>query len=159
MFLKAPLVYKRISSKFGMRLHPIFHKWRMHEGIDYVNKIGTPIKAIADGKVVYKGWIKGYGWSVEIKHKNGYTSLYAHLHKFKRNLRVGQWVKQGQIIAYLGNSGLSTGPHLHFGLMKNGKWVNPLKVKEVKITLWGKKRSKFLSYIQNFANQNNIALR
>ena len=83
MFLKAPLNYKRISSKFGMRFHPILHKWRMHDGVDYVNRVGTPIKAIADGKVIYKGWIKGYGWTVEIKHKNGYTSLYGHLKGFK----------------------------------------------------------------------------
>ena len=159
MFLKAPLTYKRISSHFGMRFHPILHKWRMHDGIDFVNKIGTPIKAIADGKIIYKGWIRGYGNAVEIKHKNGYISLYGHLHGFKRGLYVGKWVKQGQVIAYLGNTGLSTGPHLHFGLMHNGKWVNPFKVKEVKVSLYGKKRKNFLSYIQNFSNQNNIALK
>ena len=80
MFLATPLRYKRISSYFGMRLHPILHKWRMHDGIDFVNKIGTPIHAVADGKVIFKGWIKGYGKSIKIKHKNGYMTLYAHLH-------------------------------------------------------------------------------
>ena len=159
MFLRAPLKYKRISSKFGRRFHPILHKWRMHDGIDYVNRVGTPIKAIADGKVVYKGWIKGYGKAVKIKHKNGYISLYAHLHGFKRGLYVGKWIKQGQVIAYLGNTGLSTGPHLHFGLMHNGRWVNPMRVKGVKITLSGKKRRKFLSYVRHFSHQNNIALK
>ena len=160
MFLAAPLRYKRISSKFGMRFHPILHKWRMHDGIDYVNRIGTPIHAVADGKVVYKGWIKGYGRTVKIKHKNGYVTMYAHLHGYPRGIYVGRWVTQGQTIGYLGNSGLSTGPHLHFGVMRYGKWINPIKLrKSVKITLYGKKRKEFLAYIQNFTKENNIALK
>jgi murein DD-endopeptidase MepM/ murein hydrolase activator NlpD len=159
MFLKAPLKYIRISSYFGMRFHPILHVWRMHDGIDYVNKVGTPIHAIADGKIIYKGWIKGYGRSVEIKHKYGYISLYAHLHGWPKHLHVGEWVKQGQVIGYLGDTGLSTGPHLHFGLMHNGKWINFLKLKnQVKVTLWGKKRREFLSYIRQFTKRNDIAL-
>ncbi len=160
MFLPAPLRYKRISSYFGMRFHPILHKWRMHDGIDYVNRIGTPIHAVADGKIIYKGWIKGYGRAVEIRHKDGYMTLYAHLHGWPRGIYVGKWVKQGQVIGYLGNSGLSTGPHLHFGVMHYGRWINPLKIKNsARITLWGKKRRKFLSYIQKFTKQNNIALK
>ena len=160
MFLPAPLHYKRISSYFGMRFHPILHKWRMHDGLDFVNKIGTPIHSVADGKIVYKGWIRGYGRAVEIKHKDGYMTLYAHLHAWPRGLRSGEWVKQGQIIGFLGNSGLSTGPHLHFGVMHYGKWINPLKIKKsAKITLWGKKRKKFLSYITRFQKDYNIALK
>jgi murein DD-endopeptidase MepM/ murein hydrolase activator NlpD len=160
MFLAAPLRYKRISSKFGMRFHPILHKWRMHDGIDYVNRIGTPIHAVADGKIIYKGWIKGYGRAVEIKHKDGYMTLYAHLHGWPRGIYVGKWVKQGQVIGYLGNSGLSTGPHLHFGVMHYGKWINPLKLKHsVKVTLYGKQKQRFLAYIQNFTKENNIALK
>ena len=160
MFLPAPLKYKRISSYFGMRFHPILHIWRMHDGIDYVNKIGTPIHAVADGKIIYKGWIRGYGRAVEIKHKDGYMTLYAHLHGWPKGIYVGKWVKQGQIIGYLGNSGLSTGPHLHFGVMHYGRWINPLKIKNsARITLWGKKRREFLSYIQKFTKQNNIALK
>jgi len=159
MFLKAPLRYKRISSKFGLRFHPILHKWRMHDGIDFVNKIGTPIHSVADGKIIYKGWIRGYGRAVKIKHKNGYITLYAHLHKWPRGIYVGKWIKQGTVIGYLGNSGLSTGPHLHFGVMKNGKWINPLKIKNnVKITLYGKRKKEFLAYIKNFQKENNIAL-
>ncbi len=159
MFLPAPLKYKRISSYFGMRFHPILHKWRMHDGIDYVNRIGTPIHAVADGKIIYKGWIKGYGRAVEIKHKDGYMTLYAHLHGWPRGIYVGKWVKQGQVIGYLGNSGLSTGPHLHFGVMHYGRWINPLKIKNsARITLWGKKRKKYLSYIEKFAKDKNIAL-
>jgi murein DD-endopeptidase MepM/ murein hydrolase activator NlpD len=160
MFLKAPLRYKRISSKFGMRFHPILHKWRMHDGVDFVNKIGTPIHAVADGKIIYKGWIRGYGRSVKIKHKNGYMTLYAHLHGWPRGIYVGKWVKQGTVIGYLGNSGLSTGPHLHFGVMHNGKWINPLRLKNnVKITLRGIQRKKFMAYIENFSKANNIALK
>ena len=160
MFLKAPLRYKRISSRFGIRFHPILHKWRMHDGIDFVNKIGTPIHAVADGQIIYKGWIKGYGKSIKIKHKNGYITLYAHLYGWPRGIYVGKWVKQGTIIGYLGNSGLSTGPHLHFGVMHYGRWINPLKLKNnVKITLYGKKRKEFLSYIQKFVKENNIALK
>ncbi|WP_024791126.1 peptidoglycan DD-metalloendopeptidase family protein [Lebetimonas sp. JS032] len=157
MFLKAPLRYTRISSPFGMRFHPILHKWRMHDGVDFVNKIGTPIHSVADGKIIYKGWIRGYGRSVEIRHKNGYMTLYAHLHGWPKGIYVGKWVKQGTVIGYLGNSGLSTGPHLHFGVMHNGKWINPLKLKNnVKITLYGKKRRRFFAYIKQFTKENNI---
>ena len=160
MFLKAPLKYKRISSKFGMRFHPILHKWLMHDGIDYVNKIGTPIHSVADGKIIYKGWIRGYGRAVEIKHKDGYITLYAHLHGWPRGIYVGKWVKQGEIIGYLGNTGLSTGPHLHFGVMHYGKWINPMKIKNLaRITLWGNARKKYLSYIEQFVKNNNIALK
>ncbi len=160
MFLPAPLKYKRISSKFGMRYHPILHKWRMHDGIDYVNRIGTPIHSVADGKIIYKGWIKGYGKTVKIKHKNGYITIYAHLKSWPRGIYNGKWVKQGQIIGYLGNTGLSTGPHLHFGVMKNGRWINPVKIKNsAKITLWGKKRKQFLSYINSLQKEYNIALK
>jgi len=160
MFLQTPLRYKRISSYFGMRFHPILHKWRMHDGIDYVNRIGTPVHSVADGKVIYKGWVKGYGRVVKIRHKNGYITLYAHLHGWPRGIYNGKWVKQGQTIGYLGNSGLSTGPHLHFGVMHYGRWINPLKIKNsARITLWGKARKKYLSYIKNFIKENNIALK
>ncbi len=160
MFLPAPLRYKRISSYFGMRFHPILHVWRMHDGIDYVNKIGTPIHSVADGKIIYKGWIRGYGRAVEIRHKKGYMTLYAHLHAWPKGIYVGKWVKQGAVIGYLGNTGLSTGPHLHFGVMHYGKWINPLKIKHsARITLWGKKRKKYLSYIQHFEKDYKIALK
>jgi len=160
MFLKAPLKYKRISSKFGMRFHPILRKWAMHDGIDYVNKIGTPIKSVADGKVIYKGWMKGYGKTVKIKHKNGYITLYAHLNGYPRNIYVGKWVKQGQTIGYLGNTGLSTGPHLHFGVMKNNRWINPAKIKKsAKVTLYGKQKKEFLTYIKRFTKDYNLALK
>jgi murein DD-endopeptidase MepM/ murein hydrolase activator NlpD len=149
MFLSAPLKYTRISSGFGMRFHPILHVWKMHDGIDFVNRVGTPIHSVADGKVVYKGWIRGYGNAVEVKHRNGYMTLYAHLRAFS-HIRVGQWIKQGKVIGYLGNTGRSTGPHLHFGVMYHGRWINPVKIKKsAKIILYGKRRKMFLSYAKN----------
>ena len=160
MFLAAPLKYKYISSRYGMRFHPILHKWRMHDGIDYVNRVGTPIKSVADGKIIFKGWIRGYGRCIKIKHKNGYVTLYGHLHAFARYIHNGSYVRQGEVIAYLGNTGLSTGPHLHFGVMHYGKWINPAKLKHsVKITLRGKAKKAFLAYVKKFNTQENIALK
>ena len=148
MFLAYPMRFTKISSPFGRRYHPILHKWRMHDGIDFVNKIGTPIHTVADGKVIYKGRLGGYGNAVKIKHRNGYITIYAHMKKFA-HIRVGQYIKQGRVIGYMGNTGLSTGPHLHFGVMHNGKWINPVKIKKsAKIKLYGKKRKQFLAYKQ-----------
>jgi len=158
MFIPLPVRYKRISSGFGMRFHPILHKWRMHDGIDYVNKIGTPVHAVASGKVIFRGWMHGYGKVVKIKHPNGWITLYAHLRNWPRGISVGKWVKQNQVIGYLGNTGLSTGPHLHFGVMINGKWVNPNRIrKSARLTLWGKARKKYLSYIKKFSNEFQLA--
>ena len=161
MFLAYPMRFKRISSYFGMRYHPILHKRRMHDGIDLVNKIGTPIKSVADGKVIYKGWLGGYGKAIKIKHRNRYITLYAHLKGFA-HIRKGQWIRQGQVIGYLGNTGLSTGPHLHFGVMHYGKWINPLKIKKsAKITLYGKQRKAFkkeVALIQKKVN-NKVAMK
>jgi len=155
MFLAYPLRFTRISSPFGRRFHPILHKWRMHDGIDFVNKVGTPIHSVADGKVVYKGWMRGYGNVVEIRHRDGYLTLYGHLHKFA-HIRLGQYVRQGQTIAYLGNTGLSTGPHLHFGVMHYNKWINPVKIrKSVKVRLYGKRRKRFLAYAEQIDEQIN----
>jgi len=155
MFLAYPLRFKRISSKYGMRFHPILHKWRMHDGIDFVNRVGTPIHAVADGRIIYKGWIRGYGNVVKIKHKEGYITLYGHLHGFA-HIRNGQYVRQGQTIAYLGNTGRSTGPHLHFGVMHHGKWINPVKIrKSVKVRLYGKRRKRFLAYAEQIDEKMN----
>ena len=147
MFLPYPMRYTKISSPFGMRYHPILHRRRMHDGIDFVNKVGTPIKSVADGKVIYKGRLGGYGKAVKIRHQNGYITLYGHMKGFA-HIRVGQYIKQGRVIGYMGNTGLSTGPHLHFGVMRYGKWINPIKLKKsAKITLYGKKRKQFFKYI------------
>ncbi len=160
MFLAAPLRYRKISSYFGRRFHPILHKWRMHDGIDYVNRVGTPIHSVADGIVIYKGWLGGYGKTIKIRHKNGYITLYGHLRSWPRRIYVGKRVRQGDVIGYLGNTGLSTGPHLHFGVMRYGRWINPLKIKRsAKTKLYGRAKKRFLAYIQKFIKENNIALK
>ena len=153
MFLTYPMRFTKISSRFGMRFHPILHKWRMHDGIDFVNKIGTPIHSVADGRVIYKGWLGGYGKTIKIKHKNGYVTLYAHLHKYAK-IRKGEYISQGTIIGYMGNTGLSTGPHLHFGVMHYGRWINPIKIKKsAKIQLYGAKKKDFLAYTEKLKNR------
>jgi len=128
--LKSPLRFSYISSYFSKRrFHPILKVWRPHHGLDYVAPIGTPVASIGDGKVVFKGWKGGYGNLVEIRHKNNFRSRYGHLSRFAKGLHVGKRVKSGELIGYLGSTGLSTGPHLHFELHKNGAPVNPLRVK------------------------------
>ncbi len=135
---RVPCRYRRISSPFTMkRWHPILHRYRAHLGIDYAAPSGTPIKASAPGRVIYAGWKGGYGRVVEIQHINGYKTLYAHMSRFRKGIR-GKRVKQGEIIGYVGSSGRSTGPHLHFGLYHYGKPINPAR----KIVLVKKKKIK-----------------
>lgn len=126
---KLPVPGARVSSKFNpKRYHPVLKKYRAHLGTDYAAKKGTPIKVVADGKVVFVGRKGGYGNTIEVKHVNGYKSLYAHVSGFAKGMKVGKNVTQGQVIAYIGNTGLSTGPHLHLGLYKNNKAVDFEKV-------------------------------
>lgn len=128
-FLKAPLRYSHISSSFSRgRYHPILKIVRPHHGIDYVAPAGTPVSAIGAGTITYVGWKGGYGRLVEISHGNRFKSRYGHLRAFGKGIRSGQRVAQGQIIGYVGATGLATGPHLHFELLQNGSWVNPLKI-------------------------------
>jgi murein DD-endopeptidase MepM/ murein hydrolase activator NlpD len=129
-FLRSPVNFTRISSGFTTsRYHPVLHKFRSHKGVDYAAKRGTPILASGDGKVIFKGIKGGYGRTVIIQHGSKYSTLYAHLNGYQRNLSVGDKVKQGQTIAYLGSSGLATGPHLHYEFRVNGVHRNPLTVK------------------------------
>ncbi|MEW6012128.1 MAG: peptidoglycan DD-metalloendopeptidase family protein [Elusimicrobiota bacterium] len=129
MFLKAPLQYRRISSYFTYkRFHPVLRYVRPHLGIDYAAPSGTPISSVADGVVVYKGWKGGYGNYVEIKHQMGYVSSYGHLSRFA-SIYVGKRVKQGDLIGYVGATGIATGPHLDFRIKQDGKFINYLKIK------------------------------
>jgi len=122
-----PLRHVRITSRFSYRRwHPRLHRYRPHHGTDFGARRGTPILAVNFGKVIFSGRMGGYGKVVKIKHRNGYVSLYAHQSRIR--VKRGQYVKRGQIIGYVGNTGISTGPHLHFGLRKRGKWVNPMRV-------------------------------
>ena len=129
-FLRSPVNFTRISSGFtNRRYHPILHKFRSHKGTDYAAKRGTPIVASGDGKVIHKGRKGGYGRAIIIQHGTKYSTLYGHLNGYKRGLRVGSKVKQGQTIGFLGSSGLASGPHLHYEFRVNGVHRNPLTVK------------------------------
>ena len=145
MFLKAPLQFKRISSYFTQkRYHPILKYYRPHEGIDYAAPIGTPVSAIADGTVTKSQYSGGYGNLIILKHSNGYESYYGHLSKYGKGIRKGVRVKQGQVIGYVGATGLATGPHLDFRVKLNGKFINFLKIKMPPvITLKGQDKENF----------------
>ena len=128
-FLKAPLSYTRISSGFTYsRRHPITRKVRPHTGIDYAAPAGTEVMSIGDGVVVFKGFKTAEGNMVKIKHNSVYTSAYLHLSRYGKGLKVGDRVRQGQVIGYVGSTGYSTGPHLDFRIWKNGTPINPLKM-------------------------------
>jgi murein DD-endopeptidase MepM/ murein hydrolase activator NlpD len=128
-FLKAPLRFSRISSGYSnSRYHPVLKIRRPHHGVDYAAPRGTPIYSIGDGIVKEKRYAGGYGNMIMIKHNGTYSTRYAHLSKYASGLKVGQFVKQGEVIGYVGSTGLSTGPHLDFRFYKNGSPVNPLKV-------------------------------
>lgn len=127
--LRKPIAEGEMRSGFGFRRHPILGYSKMHTGVDWSNRIGTPILASGNGTVIKAEWDSGYGRRVEIQHANGYVTTYSHMSGFARNIRPGTRVQQGQVIGYLGNTGLSTGPHLHYEVMVNGHFVNPLKIK------------------------------
>jgi murein DD-endopeptidase MepM/ murein hydrolase activator NlpD len=122
MFLKSPLKFSRVSSRFGSRYHPVLKKWRAHKGTDYAAGSGTAIRAIGRGVVEYRGTKGGYGRHVRVKHNGTYSSSYSHLSKYKA--KSGQVVEQGDVIGYVGSSGLATGPHLHFEFYVRGKQVD-----------------------------------
>lgn len=126
-FIRTPVDFARISSKFNLgRRHPILNTIRAHKGVDYAAPRGTPVKATGDGKVIVAGRRGGYGNTVIIQHGSKYRTLYAHLRGFAKGIRSGSKVKQGQVIAYIGTTGLSTGPHLHYEFQVNGVHVDPL---------------------------------
>jgi murein DD-endopeptidase MepM/ murein hydrolase activator NlpD len=129
-FLKAPLNFRRISSFFSRRrFNPILKIWRPHHGLDYAAPAGTPVSASGDGTVVFVGKRGGYGNLVEVRHGNGYTTYYGHLSRIRKGIRRGKKVTQGDVIAYVGSTGLSTGPHLHYEMRINNRPLNPLSVK------------------------------
>ena len=157
-FLAKPVNYTRISSRFTYkRWHPILHRYRAHLGIDYAARPGTPIRAAGSGRVIFRGRKGGYGNTIIIRHQNGYKTLYAHMRAF--NKRVRGWVKKGQVIGYVGSTGISTGPHLHFGLYKNNRAINPNSVVKVtKSKLTGKKRKEFFAYIKKYKQDIELVL-
>ncbi len=129
-FLRTPVDFARISSHFNLkRKHPILHKIRAHRGTDYAASRGTPIKAAGDGKVIHAARKGGYGKTVIIQHGQSITTLYAHMHRYAKGIKKGARVKQGQVIGYIGSTGLASGPHLHYEFRVNGVHKNPVKVK------------------------------
>tara|TARA_B100000700_G_scaffold247081_1_gene276325 strand:- start:682 stop:1980 length:1299 start_codon:yes stop_codon:yes gene_type:complete len=127
--MKTPINGARLSSSFGKRKHPILGFTRMHAGTDFAAPKGTPIMASGDGIVIKSSWCGGGGNCVKIKHNSTYQTVYAHMSKFGRGIKKGVRVKQGQIIGYVGSTGLSTGPHLHYEVIENGKKINSQKLK------------------------------
>jgi murein DD-endopeptidase MepM/ murein hydrolase activator NlpD len=153
-FLRSPVDFRRISSRFGNRKHPVLNRMRLHKGVDYAARRGTPILASGDGKVIFKGRKGGYGRVVILQHGNRYQTLYAHMNGFKRGIRVGKSVRQGQTIGFVGSSGRATGPHLHYEFRVNGSHRNPLTVKlpnaaPIESTF----KNDFLAYAENLLSQ------
>jgi murein DD-endopeptidase MepM/ murein hydrolase activator NlpD len=124
-FLRAPLEFRRMSSGFGLRKHPILGDMRNHRGVDYAAASGTPVRSVGDGVVIRAGWGNGYGNVVEVRHRNGFVTRYAHLRGFAKSVRSGARVGIGEMIGFVGSTGLSTGPHLHFEVLVGGQHRDP----------------------------------
>jgi murein DD-endopeptidase MepM/ murein hydrolase activator NlpD len=124
-FLRAPVTFRRISSIFGRRKHPIFGEWRNHTGTDYAAAMGTPVRAIGDGVIIFAGKHGGYGNMIDIRHRNGMVSRYGHMRNFATGIKPGTHVAMGSTIGYVGMTGWATGPHLHFEIRVNGVAHDP----------------------------------
>jgi murein DD-endopeptidase MepM/ murein hydrolase activator NlpD len=127
--LRKPVPSARFSRGFGMERHPILGVMKMHTGVDWAAPRGTPIFAAGNGTVEYDKWVNGYGRQIRLQHSNGYETSYAHMSAFARGIKAGVHVRQGQIIGYVGSTGLSTGPHVHFEVIVNGRFVNPMRIR------------------------------
>jgi murein DD-endopeptidase MepM/ murein hydrolase activator NlpD len=132
-FLRAPLQFTRISSGFGMRRHPVLNTLRAHKGVDYAAPIGTPIRAAGDGRITFRGVKGGYGNVIVLAHSGGVETVYGHMHRFAQGVFVGKRVKQGELIGYVGMTGLASGPHLHYEYRVNGVHRNPASIKTVPV--------------------------
>ena len=156
MFLRAPLQYRRISSYFtNRRFHPVLRIFRAHHAIDYAAATGTPVSAIGDGTVKFAGWKGGLGNYIEISHPQSYASGYGHLSRIASTVRRGARVHQGQVIGFVGSTGLSTGPHLDFRFLQNGKPLNFLKTKarSVSKSVPGKALASFVESAKQYRRQ------
>ena len=123
--LKTPVDGARLSSRFGMRHHPVLGYSKMHKGVDFAAPQGTPVMAAGDGKIIKAQSVSGYGNYIRIRHNQEYETAYAHLSRYGRNMTVGKWVQQGQMIGYVGKTGLASAPHLHYEVLQRGKQINP----------------------------------
>lgn len=152
--LATPVKYTRISSKFTRaRYHPVLRKYRAHLGVDFAAPSGTPVKSAGVGTVSFVGTKGGYGKTVQINHGSGYSTLYAHLSRHAK-IKRGQKVAQGQVIGYVGSTGLSSGPHLHFGLYQNNKAINPFSVVKItKAALKPKEKEDFKNVMKSYEDE------
>ena len=131
-FLRSPLAFSRITSNFShRRFHPVLKSYRPHYGVDYGAPTGTPVRVTAGGVVEFAGWNQGGGRMIKVRHPNGYLTAYLHLSKFASSIRPGRRVSQGEVIGYVGATGLATAPHLDYRVQYNGSWINPLSLKSV----------------------------
>ena len=131
LFLRSPLPYSRITSQFShRRLHPVLKSYRPHYGVDYAAPVGTPVRATASGAVTSAGWDGGGGKTVKLRHPNGFLTAYLHLSRFAAGVRPGKRVVQGEVIGYVGSTGLATGPHLDYRVQHRGRWINPASLRE-----------------------------
>ncbi|WP_120952931.1 peptidoglycan DD-metalloendopeptidase family protein [Helicobacter sp. L8] len=151
-FLEKPVHYSRISSKFSHgRMHPILKEMRPHYGVDLAAKLGASVRAATEGHVIFMGYKGGYGRTIEIKYGKELRLLYAHLSAFTPGLKVHSYVKRGQVIGKVGSTGLSTGPHLHFGVYKNDRPIDPLgRIRTAKNQLNGQDKERFERYIRPY---------
>jgi murein DD-endopeptidase MepM/ murein hydrolase activator NlpD len=158
--LARPVAGARVSSYFSnSRFHPVLHKWKAHLGIDYAARRGTPIVAAGSGTISYAAPMGSYGNLVKIRHADGYETRYAHMKSFRNGIRKGRKVKKGQTIGYVGTTGRSTGPHLHFELRKQGRAINPLSVVQVTTKkLKGKEMTAFVQLKKNYDESVNLHL-
>lgn len=153
-FLRSPVEFSRISSRFGKRKHPISKKWKAHKGVDYAASRGTPIRATADGKVSLAGRKGGYGKTVILSHAGRFSTLYAHMNGFAKGIKSGSRVKQGQTIGYVGSTGMSTGPHLHYEFRVDGVHRNSLTYKTPKASaISDSERTRFNAVASNLTKQ------
>ncbi len=158
--MKTPIDGARLTSNFGVRRHPILGYSKLHTGVDFGAPTGTPIYAAGDGTIVRKGWFGGYGRYIRIHHNKTYQTAYGHMSRFRSGLKVGSRVRQGETIGYVGSTGRSTGPHLHYEVFKNGKHVNPMTITlPASTNLDGRALQEFLSYRKEidaqYAEMNN----
>ena len=158
--LARPVRGARISSRFTKRrFHPILKKWKAHLGVDYAARRGTPVVAAGSGRVIHAGRLGAYGKLVKIRHADGYETRYAHLKSYRRGIKRGKYVKKGHTIGYVGSTGRSTGPHLHFELRKRGRATNPLRVVQVTTKkLKGKEKKAFLKLKDNYNQSIDLHL-
>jgi murein DD-endopeptidase MepM/ murein hydrolase activator NlpD len=163
LLMRTPVDGARLSSRFGMRRHPILGYTRLHRGLDFAAPTGTPIFAAGDGRVIHKSSKGNNGLFIKLQHKNNYQTAYAHMSRFAKGLKKGQRVKQGQIIGYVGRSGLATGPHLHYEVLQNNKPVNPRaldlpaarKMGEAELAALAETRRQAIKRIGNLAASQN----